>query len=64
VAEQEEYAGEAEGRGREFSGDRPLPKWIVWKRTKSGRYITIAKGNTRKEIIDKTIADSETYQGL
>jgi hypothetical protein len=37
------------------------PKWFVKKRTKSGIYITIAEGNTRKDIIDKLKADSETY---
>ena len=38
------------------------PKWYVKKRTKSGIYITIAEGNTRKDIIDGLKADSETYQ--
>ena len=38
------------------------PKWYVKKRTKSGIYITIAEGNTRKDIIDRLKADSETYQ--
>ena len=38
------------------------PKWYVKKKTKSGIYITIAEGNTRKDIIDRLKADSETYQ--
>ena len=44
------------------SGRGGRPKWYVKKRTKSGIYITIAEGNTRKDIIDRLKADSETYQ--
>ena len=42
--------------------DKRTPKWYVKKKTKSGVYITIAEGKTRKEIIDQLKADSETYQ--
>ena len=42
--------------------DDKSPKWFVKKRTKSGVYITIAEGETRKEVIDQLKADSETYK--
>lgn len=42
--------------------DDRAPKWFVKKRTGSGVYITIAEGETRKEIIDQLKADSETYK--
>ena len=42
--------------------NKSSPKWYVKKRTKSGIYITIAEGKTRKDIIDKLKEDSETYQ--
>jgi len=42
--------------------DNDSPKWFVKKRTGSGVYITIAEGSTRKEIIDRLKADSETYK--
>tara|TARA_Y100000310_G_scaffold32052_1_gene30430 strand:+ start:286 stop:462 length:177 start_codon:yes stop_codon:yes gene_type:complete len=42
--------------------DDSTPKWFVKKRTGSGVYITIAEGETRKEIIDQLKADSETYK--
>lgn len=65
VERKEEEAGEDSLRGHGSGDDRSIrnidAKWIVRKRTKSGIYITIASGNTRKEIIDKTIADSETF---
>jgi len=48
-------------RIRDGIKDKKGPKWIVKKRTKSGIYITIATGNTRKAVIDKTIADSELF---
>ena len=38
------------------------PKFYVKKRTKSGRYITVAEGETRKEVIDNLKKDSETYR--
>ena len=38
------------------------PKFFVKKRTKSGRYITIAVGETRREVIDNLKRDSETYR--
>ena len=38
------------------------PKFFVKKRTKSGRYITVAEGDTRKEVIDNLKQDSETYR--
>ena len=38
------------------------PKFFVKKRTKSGRYITIAEGETRREVIDNLKKDSETYR--
>ena len=38
------------------------PKFYVKKRTKSGRYITVAEGDTRKEVIDNLKRDSETYR--
>ena len=38
------------------------PKFFVKKRTKSGVYITVAEGNTRKEVIDNLKRDSETYR--
>tara|TARA_Y100001963_G_C6655054_1_gene387626 strand:+ start:458 stop:622 length:165 start_codon:yes stop_codon:yes gene_type:complete len=38
------------------------PKFYVKKRTKSGRYITVAEGNTRNEVIENLKRDSETYR--
>ena len=37
------------------------PKFYAQKRTKSGRYITIAEGNTRQELIENIKSDSNTY---
>ena len=36
-------------------------KFYAKKRTKSGRYIVVAEGDTRKELIDSLKRDSETY---
>ena len=36
-------------------------KFYAQKRTKSGRYITIAEGNTRQELIENIKSDSNTY---
>ena len=36
------------------------PKFFAKKRTRSGRYITIAEGETRKELIENIKSDSET----
>ena len=38
------------------------PKFFVKKRTKAGIYITVAEGDTRKEVIDNLKRDSETYR--
>ena len=38
------------------------PKFYVKKRTKSGRYITVAEGNTRNEVIENLKRDSETHK--
>ena len=38
------------------------PKFYAQKRTKSGRYITIAEGNTRQELIERIKLDSNTYR--
>ena len=38
------------------------PKFYVKKRTKSGRYITVAEGDTRNEVIENLKRDSETYR--
>ena len=38
------------------------PKFFAKKRTRSGRYITIAEGDTRKELIEKIKSDSETFK--
>ena len=38
------------------------PKFQVKKRTKSGRYITVAEGDTRNEVIENLKRDSETYR--
>ena len=38
------------------------PKFYVKKRTKSGRYITVAEGNTRNEVIENLKRESETYR--
>ena len=38
------------------------PKFFVKKRTKSGRYITVAEGDTRNEVIENLKRDSETYR--
>jgi hypothetical protein len=40
------------------------PKFYVKKRTKSGRYIVIAEGSTRKELIDSLKRDSLTYRDI
>ena len=45
-----------------MKNDKVEPKFYVKKRTKSGIYITIAEGNTRKEVIDNLKRDSETYR--
>ena len=37
-------------------------KFSAQKRTKSGRYITIAEGNTRQELIERIKLDSNTYR--
>ena len=37
------------------------PKFYAQKRTKSGRYITIAEGDTRQELIENIKSDSNTY---
>jgi hypothetical protein len=37
------------------------PKFYAQKRTKSGRYITIAEANTRQELIENIKSDSNTY---
>ena len=37
-------------------------KFYARKRTKSGRYITIAQGDTRQELIEEIKSDSETYR--
>ena len=36
-------------------------KFYAKKRTKSGRYIVVASGDTRKELIDSLKRDSETF---
>ena len=36
-------------------------KFYAQKRTKSGRYITIAEGNTRQELIERIKLDSNTF---
>ena len=38
------------------------PKFQVKKRTKTGRYITVAEGDTRNEVIENLKRDSETYR--
>jgi|TARA_Y100000310_G_scaffold43131_1_gene40264 hypothetical protein len=38
------------------------PKFYAKKRTKSGRYITIAEGFTRQELIESIKSDSTTYK--
>ena len=38
------------------------PKFYTKKRTNSGRYIIIAEGETRQELIDRIKEDSETYK--
>jgi hypothetical protein len=38
------------------------PKFYAKKRTRSGVYITVAEGGTRKELIEKLKEDSETYR--
>ena len=38
------------------------PKFYAKKRTKSGRYIIIAEGNTRQELIERIKLDSNTYR--
>ena len=37
-------------------------KFYAKKRTRSGVYITVAEGDTRKELIERLKADSETYR--
>jgi hypothetical protein len=37
-------------------------KFSAKKRTRSGRYITIAEAETRQELIRKIKSDSETYE--
>ena len=37
-------------------------KFYAQKRTKSGRYITIADGDTRQELIERIKLDSNTYK--
>ena len=37
-------------------------KFSSKKRTRSGRYITIAEAETRQELIRKIKSDSETYE--
>ena len=36
-------------------------KFYAKKRTKSGRYIIIAEGNTRQELIENIKSDSSMY---
>jgi|TARA_R100000781_G_scaffold10259_1_gene9891 hypothetical protein len=43
-------------------GDRDKAKFYAKKRTRSGRYITIAEAATRQELIRKIKSDSETYE--
>jgi|TARA_R110002095_G_scaffold209305_1_gene195761 hypothetical protein len=38
------------------------PKFYAQKRTKSGRYITIAEADTRQELIERIKLDSNTYK--
>ena len=38
------------------------PKFYAKKRTKSGRYITIAEAATRQELIERIKSDSNTYR--
>jgi ribosomal protein L34 len=38
------------------------PKFYAKKRTKSGRYITIAEAATRQELIERIKLDSNTYR--
>ena len=49
-------------RAKLMKGNRAEPKFYVKKRTKAGIYITIAEGDTRKEVIDNLKRDSETYR--
>ena len=49
-------------RAKLMRGNRVEPKFYVKKRTKAGIYITIAEGDTRKEVIDNLKRDSETYR--
>tara|TARA_R100000781_G_scaffold110482_1_gene75970 strand:- start:19 stop:165 length:147 start_codon:yes stop_codon:yes gene_type:complete len=37
-------------------------KFYAQKRTKSGRYITIAEADTRQELIERIKSDSNTYE--
>ena len=41
---------------------REQAKFYAKKRTRSGRYITIAQGDTREELINKIKSDSDTYK--
>lgn len=43
-------------------GKKKEPKFYAQKRTKSGRYITIAEGDTRQELIELIKLDSNTYK--
>ena len=43
-------------------GKKIEPKFYAHKRTKSGRYITIAEGDTRQELIESIKSDSNTYK--
>ena len=41
---------------------REKPKFYAKKRTRSGRYITIAQSETRQGLIKMIKSDSNTYQ--
>ena len=41
---------------------REKAKFYAKKRTRSGRYITIAQGDTREELINRIKSDSDTYK--
>jgi len=43
-------------------GERDKAKFYAKKRTRSGRYITIAEAEIRQELIRKIKSDSETYE--
>ena len=42
--------------------DKDNQKFYAKKRTRSGRYITIAEAETRQDLIRKIKSDSETYE--